>query len=87
MRGRNVRWRNALGVWDSRLSGCPNHTVEKSDKLLVCHDVKRRERSSSSSLMTRAEAEASDGNDIGSVNKVRANYARGGSTPPALANY
>ena len=59
----------------------------KSDNLSVCHDVMRRERSSSSSLMTRAEAEASDGNDIGSVNKVRANYARGSSTPPALANY
>ena len=53
----------------------------KSDNLSVCHDVMRRERSSSSSLMTRAEADAFDGNDIGSVKKVRANYARGGSTP------
>ena len=62
-------------------------TRQKSDKLSVCHDVMRRERSSSSSRMTRAGAEASDGSDIGSVKKVRANYARGGSTPPALSNY
>lgn len=54
----------------SMLSGHPNRTV-KSDSLSVCHDVKRRSRSSSSSWMTRAEAEASDGSDIGSVNKVR----------------
>ena len=37
--------------------------------------------------LTRAEAEASDGSDIGSVKKVRVNYARGGSTPPALTNH
>ena len=37
--------------------------------------------------MTRAEAEASDGSDIGGVNEVRVNHARGGSSPPALSNY
>ena len=41
----------------------------KSDNLSVCHDVMRRERSSNSSRLTRAEAEASDGSEIGSVKK------------------
>ena len=35
--------------------------------------------------MTRAEAEASDGSDIGSVNEVRVNHTRGGSSPLALS--
>lgn len=69
----------------SRLSGHPSHT-DKSDNLSVCHDVMRRERSSSSSRMARAGVEASDGSDIGSVKMVKANHAFGGSTPSALSN-